>query len=35
MNNSRSLVRTIFLAESSVRQPFVARGEVEQIPEKW
>jgi hypothetical protein len=34
MNNLRSLVRTVFLAESSVRQPLIARGEVEQILEK-
>ena len=27
-------MRTIFLAEFSVRQPFVARGEVKQILEK-
>ena len=27
-------MRTIFLAEPSVRQPFVARGEVKQILEK-
>jgi hypothetical protein len=34
MNNSRSLVRTIFLAESSVRQPLVACRKVKQILEK-
>jgi len=34
MNNLRSPVHTIFLAELSVRQPFVARWEVEQVPKK-
>jgi len=34
MNNSRSPVRTIFLAESSVRQPLVACRQVKQILEK-
>ena len=34
MNNSRPPVHTIFLAELGVRQPFVGRREVEQVPKK-
>jgi hypothetical protein len=34
MNNSKPTVHTIFFAELGVRQPFVARREVKQVPKK-